>query len=113
MSELKQGDREFRIRGRITTQSDLNNFYPKFILDSEVPFLYRTIFTSEEFDGIPLDERVYEPLYKGLGVTREIMYVKTGLRTFLFSVPVVQEILWGSKLVKFSDDINFKGEIVT
>lgn len=113
MSDLKKGDREFRVRGRVTTQANLNGFYPKFIMESEVPFLYRTIYTPEGFTGIPSEEKVYEPLYKGLGVTREIMYVKSGNRTFLFSVPVVQEILWGDELVTFDDEVNFEGEIIS
>lgn len=112
MSESRiMGDRETRVLGRKTVKDEINDVYPKFVLESEIPFLYKTILDSSELDEFDGDHIVYEPLVRGLGLDREIMYVKSGERTFLFSFPVIQDIRWGSTFVKFSDNRNYKGEI--
>lgn len=106
------GDRAFRILGRVVTKDDINSLFPKFrILDDE-PFTYETYYNIIELDGLDVSERLFEPTKPGLGIIREIMYVPTNLRTYLFSVPVTSELTWGSETVTFTAGVDFNGEIV-
>lgn len=104
--------RDYRIRGRIAIKEEANNFYPKFIVVNEEPFLYDTIFTPDEVEELDEGERVFEPIENGLGVKSEVMYVKDKPnRTYLFSYPIETDITWGSWVVSFDQNVDYEGNV--
>jgi len=99
-----------RIRGRVTNKNEINDFYPKFKVINEVPFLQETYETWESLDAnSTLDDKIFEPIESGLGTRSSVMYATTNQRTFMF-IYSIDEITWGSEVVSFGDPVNFLGE---
>ena len=104
--------RRYRIRGRITNRDEVNNFYPKFLVESEEPFLYDTLLSPDDLELVEEGERVFEPVEEGLGLKSEVMYVKDKPnRTYLFSYPIETDITWGSWVVSFDQNVDFEGNV--
>lgn len=106
------GDRDFRILGRVVTKSGINSIFPKFRIVSEEPFAYETYYSVN--DILPLEDSalIFEPTKDGLGITREIMYVATSSRTYLFSVDAVGDITWGDETITFNYGVNFNAQVI-
>lgn len=98
-------DTEFRIIGRVTSKSNMNSFFPKFVVTGENT--YNMYNNPEEMDDLPPNTRVFEPKQGGLGVTRELMYVETNVKTYLFWVSASGAITWGDELITFQESITF------
>ncbi len=106
--------RKYRIRGRISSKEETNNIYPKFLVLNENPFLQSVILNPTELDGVDESERIFEPIEIGLGIKSEVMYVKDEIvnkRTYLFSYPIETEIIWGSYVVSFDQNVDYEGNV--
>jgi hypothetical protein len=102
-----------RIRGQVVYKDSVNDFYPKFTILSEEPFLQDVFESWEALDaGTTAEEEIFEPLEQGLGTRTDIMYVKTERGTFIF-VYWAEDITWGSEVVSFEDPVDFEGNIYT
>ena len=96
---------KFRIRGKITTKSAMNSIFPKFVVNGSSYDVYHTLV---EMSSLPDNTRVFEPTVIGLGIDKELMYVVTSEKTYLFSLSISSgDVVWGSEVITFQNNINF------
>ena len=87
-------------RARVTHKEDMNSYYPKISINAD-----DTVNVFWVAEDVPEGEPIYESPTEGFSH----MMVKSGQKTYVFSVVEEALILWGSNTVTFAANKTYGG----
>ena len=102
------------IKGRKTTFSATNSFYPKFLYlgENDDGSVYLDYTSAEIPPTAQPTDVVYEPVEYGLGIVAENMVVPDIDKNIVFYYPIEEAITWGNEVITFNDPYNYDGELI-
>lgn len=103
------------IKGQKINKNLRNSIYPKFyILGVNVTGELTEVLETEDIllnYSFSNGDDIFEPIETGLGVSDDLMYVKTDEKAYVFEYPN-SDLTWSSEIVGFNDEFNYDGEYV-